>query len=1081
MKFFEGALIALSLYFAAAREQGQASGLSRSLLRQDAATSSSVDDSDDAFDAALSRFGFANAVDSTNGQKKVDTAKQLRQSAKAKATASTASAAAETDAFTAAAATVEAKAASEAAMAKAKAEAAMAKAKAEAKAEATMAKAEVSRAVGAARAEAKNSARLKTELAKAVRNQYNLRRRLKLVGTEARARLAQLLKQLEIAKAAAHRSEGLLRGEIQKESAKLKTLEVSESQLHLQLASAQAASLSSHQSAAAAAAQAEGKSKANRKAMNTFAAELKSTQQAAAMQTSRLQMQLRQMQQADVTAQAKLMAQMKLAQEAATKDRSALVAKITEAQRASEKVSDELDAEQSSEKLLRANLTRTVESAELAAAKAKKEKMGLLVQVSELQEQSSGAQKKAAAAEKEAKLANQDAKAKIDQETLSAKHQDDERQRHISALLQETQAAHANLTIASSAAAAARREVSTLQTTLKQKEEQLRVALLESNELRAARDVATKGEATFQSMDTTAEASLKQARQEFSSATKELQRVKSEITSRVSDASTLSAKCKTLEAQLISLKQQSATKEASTKQQMHDALINAAAKVHDLEDQNENVTSLFETMKKQLVTAQEDSAKSKDTLMQETDASLKATQQADSLQKAFDKAQKQADGNSARAAELTKKVADLRSESDRAKVVIQERVSDEQKWQAKAETLESATEGQNVQVKSAEAENKRLKAQLGALTGQEQRADELEEELSSLRAQMQKKDSEEASMAKNLEMLRSLKDHYSTDSDSSRKEADTWHQKAEDFDNKLKKTKQQLEAVAHQGDKNLERAKEARSQEDEYFEENSRLEQQDEALNTKLTEIGAASNHSQDENRVLHQKLQDLKSEEAREKANSHSAWVENQDELMQARRDVQLSLGVNRNLQAELERTRAVLSDKGRQTVGLPPLKKDTTAKAVTSVVVQLAENHDEGPATQPLTPQVSEVKHWEKTADVAKPPVKRLMVKAVPKVPAPTVVTPEVTPKVALKAMPKAAVATVSAVEAVPVARALPAKKSAVKVEKPKAAPLPGEPPKPSDDAATTLASVTDPKPPSPPSALQKLAAFFASPLQR
>jgi len=425
-------------------------------------------------------------------------------------------------------------------------------------------------------------------------------------------------------------------------------------------------------------------------------------------------------------------------------------------------------------------------------------------------------------------------------------------------------------------------------------------------------------------------------------------------------------------------------------------------------------------------------------------------------------------------------------------------------------------------------------------------------------------------MAKNLETLRTLKDSYSAQIETSRQETDTWHQKVDGLSSNLKKTQTKLEKRTAQRNKALERAKEARSQEDEYFEENSRLQQQDDAVNVKLTDVGAAANHSQAENTVLNQKVEDLKSEEAREKANSHAAWVQNQGELMQSRRDLKLSMGVNRNLQAELQRTQAALSDKERQTLGLPALKKATKAKTAATagntqtvapapevvapapevveviapapVVVPLVEKHEEGPAAAPLTPQVSHVKVWETTAEAAKPkhvhskptpvvakvaPVKVAPkvtpvvakvapVKVAPKVTpvvakvAPVKVAPKVTPVVAkvapMKVAPKATpvVAKVEpakmVVKALPVvakavAKAEPVKKAAavpaptqlkkVKVTIVKAAtPAPllsGEPQKPIDDAAATLASVTDPKPPAQHSALQKLAEFFASPLQR
>jgi hypothetical protein len=284
--------------------------------------------------------------------------------------------------------------------------------------------------------------------------------------------------------------------------------------------------------------------------------------------------------------------------------------------------------------------------------------------------------------------------------------------------------------------------------------------------------------------------------------------------------------------------------------------------------------------------------------------------------------------------------------------------------------------------------------------------------------------------------------------------------------------------MTRQHEKAVMRAKEARSQEDEYFEENSRLEQQDEALNTKLNEVSATANASMKENGILKQKVEELKDEENQEKANSHAAWVENEGQLMQAKRDLKLSEQARGQMGAELQRAEAILTDKERQTLGLPLLNRTdgksqagvkslvaaTSPKAVTqppaatvtqppapetpkanTAVVPLGEKTEKGSNTEPLTPQVGHVKVWEAAAK----PARRLLAK---------------------HSHPTEVASTVAATVAV-------STKTAVTQ-----APLPGEPPKPVDDAAVTLASVTDAKPTiGRRSALQKLADFFASPLQR
>jgi hypothetical protein len=219
-------VLAYALAFADARQtENQASGLSRSTFMQDAAAFLGIADAETSIAA---RFrGSANNVNvrSTELLQRRGTADKVATHTVTTATNS----AAATEAATA-------------------------------KAEVAKATAETTRAVAVARAESASSARLKTELVNSVRTQYGLRRRLKEVSTEARSHLAMLLKQLELAKAAAQRSESMLRNEIKKEALKLNMAEKSEMQLRQQLAAASASEKSTSRAAAAARAQATANS-----------------------------------------------------------------------------------------------------------------------------------------------------------------------------------------------------------------------------------------------------------------------------------------------------------------------------------------------------------------------------------------------------------------------------------------------------------------------------------------------------------------------------------------------------------------------------------------------------------------------------------------------------------------------------------------------------------------------------------------------------------------------------------------------------------------------------------------------------
>mmetsp|Transcript_37875 Transcript_37875/g.59967 ORF Transcript_37875/g.59967 Transcript_37875/m.59967 type:complete len:141 (+) Transcript_37875:1-423(+) len=132
---------------------------------------------------------------------------------------------------------------------------------------------------------------------------------------------------------------------------------------------------------------------------------------------------------------------------------------------------------------------------------------------------------------------------------------------------------------------------------------------------------------------------------------------------------------------------------------------------------------------------------------------------------------------------------------------------------------------------------------------------------------------------------------------------------------------------------------------------------------------------------------------------------------LKEARQDLQESQRRNDDIKAEIQRMQAVLSDKERRALDLPPLKM---VSAATPTVV--------------ASPVVAEI-----SVPSQKPEAKQLRHEA----------------KDALTNKAKALTQ------------------------------LPGEPTRPTDDAAATLESVTSTKAASPRSALQKLTDFFASPL--
>jgi len=184
------------------------------------------------------------------------------------------------------------------------------KATAAAKAESHRVKVDTVRTVAAASSEDGSSVQLKKQLSQALRVEFGLRKRLKQLGTEARSRLGQVLKGLQVAKAGAMRTQMKLQNEIQKETEKWKKAEASESDLRTQLAAAKASLLSADRTGdsvlKAAKARVDKLRKVDSEVADKLREELKTTQTQAAQETKKLRDQLQRLQQAAAKAQSQL-------------------------------------------------------------------------------------------------------------------------------------------------------------------------------------------------------------------------------------------------------------------------------------------------------------------------------------------------------------------------------------------------------------------------------------------------------------------------------------------------------------------------------------------------------------------------------------------------------------------------------------------------------------------------------------------------------------------------------------------------------------------------------------------------------
>ncbi|CAK0853337.1 unnamed protein product [Prorocentrum cordatum] len=236
------------------------------------------------------------------------------------------------------------------------------------------------------------------------------------------------------------------------------------------------------------------------------------------------------------------------------------------------------------------------------------------------------------------------------------------------------------------------------------------------------------------------------------------------------------------------------------------------------------------------------------------------------------------------------------------------------------DALAQAAGRQAEEAKRATEENGRLRQQVAQLDGEGQRAGALQDQIARLRAGTAKSAAREAQLLEQMARLRELKDSYSAEYEDEHQQGEAWEEKAEDLDKKLQAALGEKESLRRTQQAALERVRSARAEEDEFFEENDKLQKQNEALAQRLRDKSAAANGSSEEARSLSQQVQELQASEASDEQNSHAAWVANERELMQARRDLQAAVALQTGVKAELLRTRAVLDPRQRQLLGTGP-----------------------------------------------------------------------------------------------------------------------------------------------------------------
>lgn len=482
---------------------------------------------------------------------------------------------------------------------------------------------------------------------------------------------------------------------------------------------------------------------------------------------------------------------------------------------------------------------------------------------------------------------------------------------------------------------------------------------------------------------------------------------------------------------------------AKDKRELHEMALNADSKVHAIEKNVQNMQAELQRVRKAEAAAAAEGTKAKDTLMQETDQALLASQRAESLSTQLAEVRKASEQSGRRVSELASQASALRTESDQAAAITRKLTEQINGWRARAEALQVSFEKANVQANTNAKEAEALHEHILELSEESQRADSLVHQLRVLRTAALANMSREAALKQQMQRERKLKDYYSSKYEAMQNQSDTWQAKADDLDHRLLKSEREETAVARQRDSAMDRVRQARSEADEYSEENNMLKQQDQELEAQLRERSLAANATEDEVQARTVEVRQLRSEAAREKAASHAAWVSNERELTQAKQNLNAINLLKEQQEDKLMRIQAVLTATQRKKLGLPPAPHLAKRKRANQQVWGSA-------AAMASTAKFASPRHpGAQSGGKALVPISGISLVVAVK---PAILKPTV---------------------------ALPKQPHSSQL-------LRGEPRRPADSneaADATLLSVVAPKaatPSSARSALQKLAAYFASPLQ-
>lgn len=358
--------------------------------------------------------------------------------------------------------------------------------------------------------------------------------------------------------------------------------------------------------------------------------------------------------------------------------------------------------------------------------------------------------------------------------------------------------------------------------------------------------------------------------------------------------------------------------EAQTK--LRQMEVEATLKVRTSQDEAENLRRELKQTQVNLAQADDEGAKAKDNALREADEALQASHRVEALNSRLAEVQREADDTKDHAEALQKSGDSLRQQRDQAEQQLEKRAQDATELHAKMEELQTSVSLTAKELDGKKKENDKMRSKAEQLMYAESRVESLGQEYEGTQNALKKINQQNAAMKKQLQMLRDLKDRYAEENDQARNETSTWHSKATDLQAKLDREDKTLLQAKQDREDALDKAREAGSRENSYFDDNSRLHSQNEALKSQLAEAFASSNKTSEEENRYKGEVTRLREEKQQDQENSHAAWVEAENELLASKTENQAAAAKTSQLQAEIARTRAMLTADQRKALGMPP-----------------------------------------------------------------------------------------------------------------------------------------------------------------